>query len=131
MFGKLKIYLILFATVILSWLSPLEKCEANIFDHVNCVESRWSYLVSNKNVIYYYDKETIVIKNKNNPFKDKIVDLWVRDHFDTHEDYFYLYSVNIDKKYIVLLKDNKRYKKYIQPNSVYEAIYVKATELSK
>lgn len=134
------------ATILLSGAllfcnAPIARCDdfiAAVFfqKHKHCVPERWVAAGSNLqyDFLYYYDSQTVEIKNKYNPFGDKIVILWGLNHWTGHQNtlvgtHIHNYEINIDKRTYKMLDIKKPTVHNIRPESIEEALWKVAKTL--
>lgn len=107
---------------------------ANVFDkynfisHKQCVSERWGFICCEGPYRWYYDKETVECRNKYNPFGDKIVELWMLRHSQSHAGVYdknsrkINYQINLDDMTYKVLGDNDSKIQAIVPESYIEKL---------
>ena len=105
------------------------------YEHFSCLSERWKIFAEYSSSGHYYDSESIEKENKYNPFQDKIIRLWVAEHYE--RTYYYSshstdkikYEFNLDKKTYKRLNAKTIIEKHIAPDSKQEVIYKMACNL--
>lgn len=65
--------------------AEISRLYSNAEEHIECVSSRWALSAAvNSQKCLFYDTQTIEKKNKYNPFEDKIIKLWLKEHWFDH-----------------------------------------------